>query len=411
MKGLLKSGVSTFLLLSLSVFSVSAYELTPGRSVVNEENICQQITPQNTATYFDSESLHSGKNEIIILELPDPQSGVLLCGDNEVLPYQTISAQQVKKLSFLPNQGYLGEAGFLYRISGDNTATILMKLHVTDGEIAPPESADQTVTTIKNISVTGTFNLPENTTVKLEDAPKKGEVVIEGSQFSYTPAADQTGSDRFHFTVVDSYGQCSKPATVKIKIEKPAFDLVYTDLAGSYAELPAVQLTELGVMGGEQIAGQSFFEPERTVNKGDFLAMAMKASNYLPADSALGDARSALTEGYFVEALSTGLLTDHEVNQLKSSEPISRADAAVVLAKLLPESGGAAASSFTDELPQYAAQSIAKLQNLGILYGYGDGSFRPSNMLTKAECAAMLQRMVNYNEQHTGSFGLLSWFF
>ena len=82
-------------------------------------------------------------------------------------------------------------------------------------------------------------------------------------------------------------------------------------------------------------------------------------------------------------------------------QPISRADAAVVLAKLLPESGGAAASSFTDELPQYAAQSIAKLQNLGILYGYGDGSFRPSNMLTKAECAAMLDVYKRQNQDNS----------
>lgn len=411
MKGFLKSCIAVLSILSLSVFSVSAYELTPGRSVINEENICQQVTPQNTATYFDAESLHSGKNDLTILELPKPESGVLLCGDNEVLPYQTIPARQVKKLSFLPNQGYLGEAGFIYRVGGDGSATMFMKLHITDGEVAPPESSDQTISTIKNVSVTGTFDLPENTTVELEKAPKKGEVSIEGAQFSYTPAADKTGSDQFRFTVVDSYGQRSKPATVKIKIEKPASELVYADLAGSYAELPAVRLTELGVMGGEQIAGQSFFEPESTVNKGDFLAMAMKASDYLPAADTAGDARSTLAEGYLVEAVSTGLLTGDEVEQLNSSEPISRADAAVILAKLLPESGDMAAPSFTDELPQYAAQSVAKLQDLGILYGYSDGSFRPSNALTKAECAAMLQRMVDYNEQHTGSSGILSWFF
>jgi len=56
--------------------------------------------------------------------------------------------------------------------------------------------------------------------------------------------------------------------------------------------------------------------------------------------------------------------------------------------------------AFTDVSPSHwAAGSLQRWSANGIISGYDDGSFRPGKEVTKAEFAAIMNRIFNYQEQ------------
>ena len=97
-------------------------------------------------------------------------------------------------------------------------------------------------------------------------------------------------------------------------------------------------------MGGENIAGQNFFSPTSTVNRGDFLTMAMKAADRAPASAtgSFDEDRAVLTNVYATEAVAAGLITGDAEGNLALNTPITRSEAAVILSKLLPETSDVA---------------------------------------------------------------------
>ena len=78
----------------------------------------------------------------------------------------------------------------------------------------------------------------EDLTFTVEKEPKKGTVQIDGASFTYTPEGDSTGSDSFTYTVTDSAGRVSQPATVSVTIEKAKSGVTYADTADSTAATP-----------------------------------------------------------------------------------------------------------------------------------------------------------------------------
>ena len=76
--------------------------------------------------------------------------------------------------------------------------------------------------------------------------------------------------------------------------------------------------------------------------------------------------------------------------------PISRQDAAVMLARALSIDGSAEEQPFTDEdeIADYAVNAVKALAEMKVLEGYDDGAFRPKNTLTRAEAAVIIDRMM-----------------
>ena len=62
---------------------------------------------------------------------------------------------------------------------------------------------------------------------------------------------------------------------VTVTVSRVKSGVTYADTDGSGAEAAAQYLAEAGVFTGAQVAGQYFFEPERTVTRAEFLAMTM----------------------------------------------------------------------------------------------------------------------------------------
>jgi hypothetical protein len=103
-----------------------------------------------------------------------------------------------------------------------------------------------------------------------------------------------------------------------------------------------------------------------------------------------------------------GVITGYPDGTFKPDNTLTRAEAAIVIVKALglEHSVGAQTSNYTDMAGYgWAEGYIAFATNLGILSGYGDGTFKPGNTVSYNEMARMLVSALGYTpESLTGTW-------
>ncbi|MHA7965969.1 DUF2252 family protein [Paenibacillus sp. CAU 1782] len=70
-----------------------------------------------------------------------------------------------------------------------------------------------------------------------------------------------------------------------------------------------------------------------------------------------------------------------------------------------PDGNGAGETVFKDTTNHWAANTISRAVQLGFINGYGDGSFKPDQQISRAEFAVLLARLLGWdNDEQTGAF-------
>ena len=195
-----------------------------------------------------------------------------------------------------------------------------------------------------NWLVNAVDNEGDEMTFAIAQEPKKGSVALteDGLGFVYTPGG-KLGSDSFTYTASDACGNTSLPATVSVTIEKASSGVCYADMGGNRAHTAAVDLAEHGVFVGARIGDSYFFEPERTLSRGEFVAMALAAMDVSAEDVQMtgfcDDAGiPTWAKGYAVSALNAGVVSGVSMAEgvaFRANDAISLNEAAVVLNRLL----------------------------------------------------------------------------
>ena len=223
--------------------------------------------------------------------------------------------------------------------------------------------------------------------------PKKGTIELSGDgSFVYSPAEGKRGRDYFGYKAVDANGDRSQEATVIIKLVKNK-SVSYVDMDGNASYCSAVKLAECGAFIGKQIGGEYYFEPQKTLSRGEFVAMCLNVtgtdvlrgvvSTGFVDDGSIPDWQRA----YVASAVRDGVVKGKNGASgavFDADAEISRAEAGVMLDRLLSltnvsvEDGGA--------VPTWAAQSAANLDACGIM----NENCVDSAALTHAEAADML---------------------
>ena len=285
-----------------------------------------------------------------------------------------------------------------------------------------PIARNLEVRVYRNVPYTGTFHAvdSENETVTfaIADTPKKGTVALteDGLGFIYTPGKNKIGADSFTYTATDESGNVSLPAAVKLTIERTQSGVNYADMGAHRAATAAVDLAERGVFVGTKVGENYFFEPERVLTRGEFIAMAMTASG---AKTVTADVTGfcddaeipAWCKGYAVSALSSGVICGVKTGQgiaFDASAAITLNEAAVVLNRLLAVTD-VKLSDYDAAAPESAwcAQAVANLQSVSILQ---TGSFTSDDMLrgiTRAEAAELLSAAMTLEAGRGADGGLL----
>ena len=129
-----------------------------------------------------------------------------------------------------------------------------------DVENNPPIAENLTLKTYKGVAIASRFAAvdPEGdlVTFQVVDSPARGQVAMDEKDpaaFTYTPYEGKKGKDSFTYVAIDAKGNTSKPATVKVVIQKQTTAVSYSDLAGDPAHYAALRLAEAGVYTGRQV--------------------------------------------------------------------------------------------------------------------------------------------------------------
>ena len=127
-------------------------------------------------------------------------------------------------------------------------------------ENAAPIAEDLTLKTYKGVAISSRFAAvdPEGdlVTFQVVDSPARGQVAMDENDpaaFTYTPYEGKKGRDTFTYVAIDAKGNMSKPATVKVTIQKQSTTVSYSDLEGDPAHYAALRLAEAGVYTGRKV--------------------------------------------------------------------------------------------------------------------------------------------------------------
>ena len=337
---------------------------------------------------------------ICVTDLPDPGAGTVLLGTRVVRPGDIFTAEQLSKLTFSPlwtEEDRDAVVTYLpiyeNRVAGEATTTIA----IHGKQDKAPIAEDSAIETYKNLENGGKLKVsdPEGQplTFTVTRQPKRGTVEVrEDGTFTYTPKKNKVGVDSFTYTATDPAGNVSREATVTIQIVKPTDAAMYTDTAGTDCRFTAQWLKNTGIFAGEQLGDDCCFSPEKTVTRGEFLVMTMKALGIAGDDKAettgFEDECPAWLKPYLAAAQRSGLVRGYATEtgaEFRANEPITGAEAAsmVSLALDLPS----AVISEDRELPVWAATALATVNDHGI-------EFANTDTVTRAQAANALYAAV-----------------
>jgi hypothetical protein len=102
---------------------------------------------------------------------------------------------------------------------------------------------------------------------------------------------------------------------------------------------------------------------------------------------------------YILIAASAGIVNGVTEDEFKPGNEVTRQDAAVMLARLCEKKGikleGQVTSTDSAQIADYAKESVEKLKAANIISGFEDGSFRPLEVLTRAQAAKLIYGLIS----------------
>ena len=380
--------------------------LSLGISAAALEVDCDSTYCFSMDDFADQEPLRG----ICITGLPDADTGTVMLGSRVLRPGDILTAGQMAQMTFAP-----------LRTEQDQEAVVTY-LPIYENRVAPtastvisvrgktdqaPVAEDSAVETYKNLPNQGSLKVTdpegEKLTYSVMRQPKRGTVEVRADgTFLYTPKKNKVGVDSFTFTATDPAGNVSREATVTVSILKPSDATQYTDTVGSSCRFEAEWMKNTGLFVGEQIGGMNCFREDRPVSKGEFLAMAVKSLGIPVEENAAytgyTDQVPTWLQPYLAAAMRSGLtasLPVSETGALGIDEPVSGAEAAVMLQNAMDLSVSADAKPVDKEVPDWAAAAVSAMNDNGI-------PVNGTATLTRGEVAVILYRASTLASQAPG---------
>jgi hypothetical protein len=302
--------------------------------------------------------------------------------------------------------------------SVEGTMTVSLTLQALDNKT--PAAQDVEVRTIRDVAIAGNFRGvdPEGDamTFRLTSKPRRGEVeVLPDGRFNYTPFRKKTGSDTFNYVAVDTYGNVSKEAKVRVTIEKQSTKTTYADMIGHPAQYAALRLCGEGIYTGSVIDGRHYFRPDELVSRAEMIAMTVRALGLEVApvsatgfndDATLPDWFKPYAQAALKAGLVSGMRTPDGRIVINAGEPATLREAAAIINNALRPVN---VPIEENALPVWSAQAVANLNAAGVLDDVAESA--GESPLTRGEMAVMLVRAMDAVSAMRERSGLLSWVF
>jgi len=195
-----------------------------------------------------------------------------------------------------------------------------------------------------------------------------------------------------------------------------------TDIKGHWAEAAIRQAVAYGRVSGYT---DGSFKPQGLVTRAEFAAMLTRAlqlplSKVGSLDYTDNAALPDWSKPYIAAVARSGWMSGYDDGAFRAQQPITRAEIASILARIL-EPGGeqaragekagangsdpagsqvAASTNFTDaaQIPVWAREAVAATVAAGLMQGRGGGQFAPLAQTTRAEAVIVLAKLAQRQE-------------
>lgn len=397
-------------------------DLSSGLAVIATQNDMAKSVMKNNKIVFSADDFEKYLNvaeltSITITSVPALTDGCLCIGDVTVNAGQTISKSNLDLLNYTAANTDVKETSFKFKVNGGEYE-MTCKLYFLNRENSAPtlnmeNERTFAVSTHQTVAVYGRVGAhdPDGDELRYEviSYAKNGVLDFDGKtgEYTYTPQGLYFGEDSFEYVAIDKYGNYSTSKKVNLTVEKLKTDVIFCDMRGHREHNAALNMLEAGIMSGIKIGDDTFFMPDKTVSRVDFVAMLINAIGRNDGETVINtgfdddeDIPSAM-KSYVKTAREMGLIngsvnTDGEY-LFEPNREITRAEAALIVSKLVDAEVPTVKPIFPDrnDIPTWAHDAIYTMNSLGILNSV-DGSISPSASLTRAQTAAMLCALMDY---------------
>ena len=172
------------------------------------------------------------------------------------------------------------------------------------------------------------------------------------------------------------------------------------DYAGHWAGDTIQQWIDEGKISGYP---DGSFKPDNNVTRAEFVTMVNKAFNFTATtDISFTDVNSNDWFYQEVQkASNAGYIVGVSETQFDPSSNLTREQASVIVARILNLNSDSESSDVFNDLndvSSWATELVLASAKAGIIKGYEDNTFRPQNPITRAEAVVILDRAVKTND-------------
>lgn len=171
----------------------------------------------------------------------------------------------------------------------------------------------------------------------------------------------------------------------------------FSDISKHWAQSDILKAAEKGIVSGYS---DGTFKPDRAVTRAEFTTMLNKAlGNNGTTDSVFSDVANGVW--YFdqvCKGVSAGYISGYADGTFKPSNTITRLEASVMLARIVPTYGYADdISKYKDgsSVPNWAQDSMKRIVGKGYLSTYGDNMLHGTDSLTRAQAVRVIMSMLD----------------
>ncbi len=405
--------------------SEAAAAVSPALYVLAEQNSMAMAGLKGDHLKMDGEDFARAMNlssvsEITFTEIPPISDGELRVGTTVINQGQTVRGASLSLLTYVASDAKIATSSFRFAVNGSPVDVrcdlyLLNEINQCPTLTGAPETS-LNVSTHRNITLHGTLPCydPEgdDTIIEIVSYPKTGILILTDrttGTYTFTPGVGYSGKDSFTYVARDQYGNYSASATVSLTVVKPSTSVVYADLLDSPIYNAALDVTEAGIMSGAQLGSATYFYPSQEVSRGEFVVMAMHAldmTELRSVDKTVFSDDDEIPNGmkpYVATAYQLGFIQGEPQADgslcFSPNRPITRAEAAVILGKMLNAPVPTVKPTFSDasEIPAWAAPSLDSLTALGVMTAI-DGNILPMEPLTRGDTAMMLSAVLKVTE-------------
>ena len=280
-----------------------------------------------------------------------------------------------------------GNAGGIHKGGSTTTTYAVTVVETKNGTatVSPEKAASGATVTVKPEPAEG-YKVKSVTAVKADGT----NVPVDEKAYTFTMPASAV-----KVTVEFEEGK-NEPSVDPT----PAEDK-FADVADDFwAAKDIYTIKDAGIIGGKSATE---FDPEGDVTRAEFAKMVVGLFGYKATSDAVNfedcKAEDWFTP-YVAAGVEAGVIKGVSDTEFAPNATITREDACTILGRALNKVAQSNELKFTDadKVAEYAAPYVALLSELGYVNGYEDGSFAPTNNITRAEAAKIIAGIYNANK-------------